>query len=331
MKSIVIYFSQTGNTEEVARSIQAGITQATGHCDLKEIREAHPLSLGGYDLIGVGSPVIGQCPENVLEFFRRLQFVGGKHAFTFCTHGTGHRRFYPSLYPVLAERGLTVIGSGDWYGDCYLLHMPQPYPTAGHPDATDLKDAETFGRDMAVRSMRIRSGETDLIPPAPEPLAPMAPSPVEPGEAPSPNAVGTFTELLKFDKGKCLYPNCTLCVDNCPTYGMDLSVDPPVLAKPCIDCEFCARLCPTGALDMTPWLEAMEDMTVGAMPRMLGSLEQAEKGGQFRRLIPLSEIDTTRTGYKQYMVHPQWVLGKGPQKSEGLAKNVCSKDNIEII
>jgi flavodoxin/formate hydrogenlyase subunit 6/NADH:ubiquinone oxidoreductase subunit I len=317
MKCAIVYFSQTQNTEKIAKCIQKGVIAVAGNCDLLPLRDTSPKKMYKYDLIGIGSPVFRPEPRNVGEWVNDLWGVGGKHAFAFCTHGTGHKRFYPGLYPVLAERGLTVIGSGDWYGDCYLLHMTQPYPTAGHPDAIDLEDAEAFGRDMAVRSMRIRSGETDLIPAAPEPLAPMGAPPVETGKAPSPNVIGTFTELLKFDKEKCLYPNCTLCMDNCPTYGMDLSLDPPVLAQPCIDCEFCARLCPTGALDMTPWLEAMEDMTVRNSYRMLDALEQAEKGGRFRRLIPLSEIDTTRTGYKQYTVHPQWIIGKGPQKSEG--------------
>ena len=61
----------------------------------------------------------------------------------------------------------------------------------------------------------------------------------------------------------------------------------------------------------------MEDMTVRIMPKMLDSLAEAEKGGRFRRLIPLSEIDTTRTGYKQYTVHPHWILGEGSQKGTG--------------
>ena len=319
MKSVVIYFSQTGNTEKIARSIQTGIGQVTGQCDLQEIRDANPLRLKDYDLIGFGAPVIGQCPDNVLEFVRRMKFVGGKHAFVFCTHGTNHKRFLPSLHPELVARGLTVIGLANWYADCFLLHMPQPYPTAGHPDATDLEEAEAFGREMAARSIRIRAGETDLIPPAPPALpAPPASAPPGPsGDAPRVEVEGAFSRLLKFDKEKCLYPSCTLCMDNCPMYGMDLSVDPPVLAKPCIDCEFCARLCPTGALDMTLFLEAMEDMTVGFRPKMIECLVEAEKGGRFRPLIPLSEVDTTRTGYKQYMVHPQWIIGKGPQKGAG--------------
>src|ERR1039457_4107196 len=141
MKSIVIYFSQTGNTEKAARATQAGIAQATGQCDLQEMRDTDPLRLKGYDLIGFGAPVIGGCPKNVLQFVRRLRFVGGKHAFSFCTHGTSYDQFYPLLFPALAGRGLSVIGSADWYGNCYLLHMPQPYPTAGHPDVTDLEEA----------------------------------------------------------------------------------------------------------------------------------------------------------------------------------------------
>ena len=319
MKSIIIYFSQTGNTEKTAQSIRTGISQVTGHCDLQEIREANPLRLKDYDLIGFGAPVIGQCPDNVLEFVRRMKFVGGKQAFVFCTHGTNHKRFLPSVYPELVALGLTVIGSANWYADCFLLHMPQPYPTAGHPDATDLEEAEAFGREMAARSIRIRAGETALIPPAPPALpAPPASAPPGPsGNAPRVEVEGAFGRLLKFDKEKCLYPSCTLCMDNCPVYGVDLSVDPPVLAKPCIDCEFCARLCPTGALDMTLFLEAMEDMTVGFRPKMIECLAEAEKGGRFRPLIPLSEVDTTRTGYKEYTAHPQWIIGKGPQKGTG--------------
>jgi formate hydrogenlyase subunit 6/NADH:ubiquinone oxidoreductase subunit I len=67
------------------------------------------------------------------------------------------------------------------------------------------------------------------------------------------------------------------------TEGIDLSLDPPILAKRCLNCEFYARLCPTGFLDMTPWLRAMEDLTVRFAHMMLDSPAEAEKGGRFRR------------------------------------------------
>jgi hypothetical protein len=58
----------------------------------------------------------------------------------------------------------------------------------------------------------------------------------------------------------------------------------------------------------------MEEMTVGFMPKMMESLDKSEAEGRFRRLIPISEIDLSHTGYRQYAKHPQWVLGKGAQK-----------------
>ena len=241
MKCVVIYFSQTGNTRKVAEAIQRGVAQAAGGCDLLEIRQADALRMRGYDLIGLGSPVMGAEPGNVSDFVNKLRFVGGKHAFTFCTHGTSAGFFFPSIYPKLKRAGLVVLGHADWYADCFLLHMPQPYPTAGHPDEIDLQEAEDYGLQMTMRSMRVAGGETELIPPAPPELPPRKPS--EAGVAPPP-VIGQFSNLLRYDRSACLYPGCSLCIDNCPTSGIDLSVDPPLLAKPCIDCEFCARRLP---------------------------------------------------------------------------------------
>ena len=310
MKCVVIYFSQTGNTQKVAEAVRRGVEQVAGGCDLLEIRQADPLRLRGYDLIGLGSPVMGAEPGNVSVFVNRLRFVGGKHTFTFCTHGTSAGFFYPSIYPKLKRAGLVVLGHADWYADCFLLHMPQPYPTAGHPDQRDLQEAEDYGREMTLRSGRVAAGETSLIPPAPPEFPTRGPS--DPGSAPPP-VLGRFSNLLNYDRGKCLYPRCSLCIDNCPVSGFDLSVDPPVLAKPCIACEFCARLCPTGALDMSEWIEGMIAVTSTHWNMMLESLERSEREGKFRRLLPVEKLQGTPgwTLLKEH--HPQWVIGKGAQ------------------
>jgi ferredoxin len=43
-------------------------------------------------------------------------------------------------------------------------------------------------------------------------------------------------------------------MDNCPMGGIDLTVDPPgYRQEPCENCEWCARICPTGALDIIDW------------------------------------------------------------------------------
>ena len=176
MKSIVIYFSQTGNTQKVAERIRNGIREVTGNCELAPLKSTDPHQLCEYDLIGLGCPVFDyEEPLNVRRFINSLRSVGGKHAFVFSTHGCLPEYFFPSVVPRLQRRGLLVIGMRDWYSKVYLAPMPDPYPTEGHPDLIDLMEAEAFGREMAEHSARISLGEAALIPSTP--ISPLEPPP----------------------------------------------------------------------------------------------------------------------------------------------------------
>jgi flavodoxin/Fe-S-cluster-containing hydrogenase component 2 len=306
MKCLIIYFSQTGNTEKIAVAIQAGVKQTAGNCDLVKIKDANPRRLYEYDLIGLGSPVFGAEPGNVRAFIKNMRFVGGKHIFVFCTHGSVPDYFFPGIIPELKHSGLVVIGTNDWYGNCTLLHHLEPYPTAGHPDAIDLKEAEEFGQIMVDRSRRIMAGETTLIPPDS-----FSPPPPPEAEKFSQDIIHALPSLLKFHKEKCLYPKCRLCMEHCPMDGIDLTVKPPVLAKPCINCEFCARICPTGAIDIMDWVISLSEPAF--MKSLIElNLDKAEKAGKFRRLLPKDRIGTIPS-YKLHPSHPQWIVGKGFQ------------------
>ena len=324
MKCIVIYFSQTGNTEKIANAIQVGVKQMAGNCDLARIKDVNPKRLYEYDLIGLGSPCFGNVPFNVAIFINNMRSVGGKHIFAFTTHGASPIHYFPSIYPKLVRKGLTVIGMRGWYGDCFLLHHMEPYPTKGHPDEIDLKEAEDFGREMVLRSMKISAGAKELIPAAPEEpkmdmkqVEEMLSDPNLPDLGFGEDLTAKYRSKMKFYREKCLYPKCRLCVDNCPMEGIDLSVDPPVLASPCHPCEFCSRICPTGAIDISDWLKDWGIVTLKLQyPRnSLPSLEKAEAEGSFRRLLPKEKIilDEDHLGYNLHKKHPQWIIGKGPQ------------------
>jgi flavodoxin/NAD-dependent dihydropyrimidine dehydrogenase PreA subunit len=329
MKSIVIYFSQTGNTEKIARAIQSGIKQTAGQCDIIQLKDISPRRLKDYDLIGLGSACWGREPGNVSDFINDMRFVGGKHVFAFITTGGNPEPYFPSIYPKLKSKGLTVIGMGQWFGDCYLLHHMEPYPTKGHPDAVDLKEAEEFGKGMVNISRRISAGETQLIPPeprepaqAPMPGGPPGGGPGGPGGGPPPGGpqvspkeiIESFPTMAKYHPEKCKYPKCSLCIDNCPVDGIDFSVNPPVFAKPCLACEFCARICPTGAIDMGDWVKAVADATGKLMPMLLlPALDKAEAEGRFRRFLPKKDINPEVFGYMNHQKHPQWIIGKGAQ------------------
>ena len=148
MKCVVIYFSQTGNTEKIAKAIQVGVKQIAGTCDILSLKEANPKILYEYDLIGLGSPVMEVEPPNVIVFIRNMRFVGGKHVFSFCTHLDMGFCYFPSIIPKLKEKGLIVIGWHDWYGTSFQYPCPTPFLTDGHLDEIDLKEAEEFGREM---------------------------------------------------------------------------------------------------------------------------------------------------------------------------------------
>jgi flavodoxin/ferredoxin len=297
MKCIVIYYSQTGNTEKVARSIQKGIMKANGQCDLVKIRDVNPRRLYDYDLIGIGCPVLGfQESMNVTAFIKNMRFVGGKHVFPFDTHATRGEFFFPSIVPKLKRKGLVVVGYFDCYGS-----MGQN-PTAGHPDEIDLQEAEVFGKEIVSTSQRISAGESDLIPGYPDYVEFNVKKYIKDRQAKE-KAMGIPEDMaerktgsIQFDRAKCKYPKCKICMLDCPMEGIDITVDPPILGNPCMHCMGCTRNCPTGALSLA-------GPRMGTGPKVdpeinkamfeefyLKPLAKAEAEGRFRRLIPVEKV-----------------------------------------
>ena len=147
MKSLVIFDSITGNTRKIAKAIHTGLAKTGEPADLARLRDVSTADLAGYDLIGLGSPVMRtrelRNVSNFIEF--TMKKVDGKHAFAFCTHGAAPSRYMSRVVPALQQRGLIVIGWNDWFGSCFFPAIPKPYFTDGHPDEIDLKEAADFG------------------------------------------------------------------------------------------------------------------------------------------------------------------------------------------
>ena len=309
MKSIVLYYSATGNTRKIAKAIHQGMKQSLEDCDIATIKEVAPRDLVKYDLIGLGGPIWGgREPANVQIYLRNLPDLKGKLAFPFCNHGSYPDGFMYWVVPALQKKGLTIIGYNDWYGGCHQLpYILTVHPCDGHPDEVDLQEAEDFGREIVKRSRRISVGETNLIPPDPAKFS--LPDYVHCDFA------DTFKwrKLAKLNMEKCLYPACRLCMDNCPLDGIDLSVDPPIFAKPCTDCHFCGQICPTGAIEIDyDRIEAANKLATGRIkevfvPRVLEAAAQ----GHLRMLVSPEDVGWDTPLYKVYNKNPRWIIGKG--------------------
>jgi flavodoxin/ferredoxin len=92
MKAAVFYFSGTGNTELVAKILHEGLTQRQYATDLIRIEDVLKkkvtVDVSQYDLIGIGSQVIGfAAPSLVYRFIRSLPKMKGKKTFVFRTAG----------------------------------------------------------------------------------------------------------------------------------------------------------------------------------------------------------------------------------------------------
>ncbi|MFX0138546.1 MAG: flavodoxin family protein [Candidatus Hodarchaeota archaeon] len=157
MKVLIIFFSQTGGTEKIAKKIQNGILESGNECEIIRIKDAKNKKLDDYDLIGLGCPTFYyREPVNVKLFIQNMENVDGLHCFIFCTHGSiiGNTFYY--MKEELNKKGYFVIGSFDSYSDSSIQFYPQPMHTAKHPDEIELEEAKEFGQKICNISLRIK-------------------------------------------------------------------------------------------------------------------------------------------------------------------------------
>lgn len=92
-KAAVIFWSQTGNTEQMASAIAEGIREGGMECDLLNVADTNPTDAAAYAKIALGCPAMG---AEVLEetefdpFFTDLESkLSGRKVALFGSYGWG--------------------------------------------------------------------------------------------------------------------------------------------------------------------------------------------------------------------------------------------------
>ena len=92
-KAAVIFWSQTGNTEQMATAIAEGVRAGGLECDLRNVAEISAADAAKYDKLALGCPAMG---AEVLEeaefepFFTELESkLGGRKVALFGSYGWG--------------------------------------------------------------------------------------------------------------------------------------------------------------------------------------------------------------------------------------------------
>ncbi len=122
MKVLVTYFSQTGNTEKIARAICEEATRAN-EAELKKLEDVNPSDVAGYDIIFIGSPLhSANLPAPVQECLGVLQASSGQKLAAFITHfapaypGQTMDGFTEPIKAACQEKGIEYKGCFDCQG-----------------------------------------------------------------------------------------------------------------------------------------------------------------------------------------------------------------------
>jgi flavodoxin len=158
VKSLVVVFSyHHGNTEKIANACAKVLGT-----EVKTPQQLKPEEIAEYDLVGFGSGIYSATFDpSVLDLADRLQNAARKKAFLFSTYGApgfvANREFIEKNHQQIREKlqvkGYTVIGEfgcAGWNTNSFLRFFGGL--NKGRPDANDLKNAETFARQMMEKA-----------------------------------------------------------------------------------------------------------------------------------------------------------------------------------
>jgi len=146
---LVIYYSQSGNTKKMAKSICEGIEKEKVEFSLKRIQDAKADDLLTADGILIGSPTyygtmayqIKELLDESVKFHGKLDGkIGGAFASS-ANIGGGNETTILDILNALLIHGIIIQGdpSGDHYGPVAI----------GAPDARATKQCVRFGQRMA--------------------------------------------------------------------------------------------------------------------------------------------------------------------------------------
>jgi len=169
MKVLVSYFSQSGNTEKIAKGIWEEASQAN-EADLKKLEDVGAEDFAGYDFIFIGSPLhSANLAAPVKEFLTNSQAGSSQKMAGFITHfaaaypNQDMDGFTEPIQAVCKEKKIIYKGCFDCQGALTeSLHEvvkkklnlsdeaweDMLKQMTGHPNEEDVAKAKAFAREV---------------------------------------------------------------------------------------------------------------------------------------------------------------------------------------
>ncbi|MCM8757240.1 MAG: NAD(P)H-dependent oxidoreductase [Candidatus Omnitrophica bacterium] len=145
-KILIVYYSATGNTEKMARLIEAGVTEEKGLVTCKRVEETNPEELLEYQGIIIGSPTyygtmayqVKQFLDESVRFHGKLEGKVGAAFSSSANIGGGNETTVTDILHALLIHGMVI------QGDCQGGHYG--VVSIGLPDARVEKECHRLGR-----------------------------------------------------------------------------------------------------------------------------------------------------------------------------------------
>lgn len=170
MKVLVTYFSQSGNTEKIAKAIYEEVTAQGGNADLKKLEELTPELVADYNCIFMGSPLhSGSLAAPIKECLKVLKATTGQQMAGFITHMApaypeqDMEAFAEPMKAACQEKGIEYKGCFDCQGFlAESMHGPvqnklgmdddqwaqMVKQMTGRPNQEDIDNAKAFVKNL---------------------------------------------------------------------------------------------------------------------------------------------------------------------------------------
>ncbi|MGB3209506.1 MAG: flavodoxin family protein [Desulforhopalus sp.] len=169
MKVLITFFSQSGNTEKIAKAIWEEASLAH-EADCKKLEDITPSDVVGYDVIFIGSPLhSGSLAAPVKECLGVLQATSGQKMAGFITHfapaypNQDMDGFAEPIKAACKAKGIEYVGCYDCQGALAKgMHEPVQKKLGlsdeawqgmvdqmtGHPNEEDVANAKACAREV---------------------------------------------------------------------------------------------------------------------------------------------------------------------------------------
>ncbi|MEG6551589.1 EFR1 family ferrodoxin [Desulfocurvibacter africanus] len=240
MESVkLVYFSPTGTTKAIARSIAQGINPSSLESIDITSPEARkqPLLTSENELLVVAVPVyMGRVPALLTEWLNALQ---AHDTPTVCVVVYGNRAYEDALLElknILTKCGCIPIACAAYIGEHSFSSSERPV-AQGRPDKNDLSHAGAFGQMIRKKLQSIASISE-------------VPDVHVPGVYPYTRSSKLWTVDFIAVNDQC--SDCGLCAEVCPTGAVDSQNSSLINQEICITCCACIKNCPQNARSMKP-------------------------------------------------------------------------------